>query len=643
MKRCPALIAACLALGVSSSTLFAAQGRGRGMGGGGGGGSMFSGDWMRWQQQRKEDDAKKKQQDAEKKTKERSLQLLAEGWSNLKAGDTAAAVDAFTDALEMKVDEAEARLGIGLSKASDGYWTFAQKQFELAARIELPKVEQPKPKAATKPAAAGTNGGGRMTGQNGQNGQNGNGNNGNGNSPGPGRFRGFGTSPEEQAAEAERKDTERIDASKAHFAHAENIRRLANYNLAVIYTRQGQKAKAAVSLNTILASYKSGATVDEMVLNAMKSLIGPMDDAAKKGIGLLPVMLRTAGEQDRALAAKYPNAERFGIGWVTMGTASQLRQAGKPELYASELPFVLPDQSVLKGKKSGGIPTNLLLPDLAAAATNELVASANIGGKPILPKPIGEVATGNPPDLSRPTVRIEKPTLSSGRPPTDSSVTIGIKPPADVPGTITPPATPETPAPPVAVAPAAEPAAETQITGVTVRGAAFCVAPGVMATCARTVAGASTMRVVATDGDTFDAELISIDEASGIALLKVPEKEFKPLPLGDKLKSGAAMVACFAKAGVFAPELDILRGTVTATTGKTSVSMSAHPRSAGAPIVDDQGRVIGIISATRDDPTSALPVISVEALKGVLAGKYTPSTAQVPPDAAVAELTVTRK
>jgi hypothetical protein len=71
--------------------------------------------------------------------------------------------------------------------------------------------------------------------------------------------------------------------------------------------------------------------------------------------------------------------------------------------------------------------------------------------------------------------------------------------------------------------------------------------------------------------------------------------------------------------------------------------MGVHPRSAGAPLVDDHGKVVGIISATRDDLPTALPIISVEALRTVLGDKYTLSSTQVPPDAAVAELTVTRK
>jgi len=177
---------------------------------------------------------------------------------------------------------------------------------------------------------------------------------------------------------------------------------------------------------------------------------------------------------------------------------------------------------------------------------------------------------------------------------------------------------------------------------VTVRGAAFCVSPGVLATCARTVQGAATIRIAAADGVAHDAEVITIDLTSGLALLKVTGN-YKPLPLAEKARSGGAMVACYAKASVFGPELDVLKGELTVAAARTTLRLATHPRSAGAPLMDDKGYVLGILSATRDDPNAALPVINVETLRGLMNGKYTPATSPVNPDEAVVEITVTRK
>ncbi|HEX8911404.1 MAG TPA: hypothetical protein VF796_03520, partial [Humisphaera sp.] len=155
MRRRNLLVILPLSAALASAPLLAARG-GRGGPGGGrgfGGGPGTMQDWMKsWQQareQQKKDQEKRSKEESERKQREKVAKYLDEGWSSLKAGDTAAATDAFTDALEIKQDDAEARLGLGLSKAADGQWAQAEKNFVLATRGELPKVDQPKPKPAT--------------------------------------------------------------------------------------------------------------------------------------------------------------------------------------------------------------------------------------------------------------------------------------------------------------------------------------------------------------------------------------------------------------------------------------------------------------------------------------------------------------
>lgn len=102
---------------------------------------------------------------------------------------------------------------------------------------------------------------------------------------------------------------------------------------------------------------------------------------------------------ERARAGRDPlirgrsSASRFGF-------AQGERQ---PHLYPAELPFLLPDGSVLKGKKAGGGPGNLLDPALAAAAVNDIIVSANIGVTPLAPpasaafKPVPAIASAGGP------------------------------------------------------------------------------------------------------------------------------------------------------------------------------------------------------------------------------------------------------
>ncbi|QOV88352.1 S1 family peptidase [Humisphaera borealis] len=551
-RACVILVAVVVASCFNGSAALAQRGKGPGGFGGGMGGFGRGGDWggmwEKYRQQRKEEEAKRNKAEAEKKLKERVAALLSEGWSNLKAGDTAAAVEVFYDVLELKADETEAFLGLGLTRASDGQYTLAQKQLELA-------------------------------------------------------FKG------------------------------EKDRRLAAYNLAVLFTRLNQKPRAAVTLNTYLASKSK--IPDEMVLNAQRSLVlGQMDENMRKGIGLLPQIQKLIAEQDKQLVAVlYANQERFGVAWLPADTASKARQAGKTDIYSKELPFVLPDMTVLKGKKSGGDAINTNLPEIAAGLAKESLASAGIA----MPEPLPAVATAdNPgaiglPNGGKPTGRIEKPTLSNGQD-------------APQPGTVEPGTTGPAPSatPAVAAAPAAAEAKPMIEAAVTVRGAAFCVAPGILATSARIVQGATTIRITMTDADPVDGEIVSVDEASGLALVRTSAR-LSPIPLAEGSKTGHATVACFAKAGIFGPELDLLRGELTVGGGKASLRLPSHPRSVGAPVLNDEGLVVGIVSAGRDDPAANLPVIPIETLRKLL-GNQVSAVASVPqPHQAVAEITVMRK
>jgi len=371
-----------------------------------------------------------------------------------------------------------------------------------------------------------------------------------------------------------------------------------------------------------------------MVLNAQRSLLlGQMDETMRKGIGLLPQMQKTIAEQDKRLVELlYASQERFGVAWLPADAGSKLRAAGKPEIYSKELPFILPDMSVLKGAKSGGDAINTNHPEVAAQLAGQVLTEAGI----TLPETPTAVASaggdGLPavPGIGRPAPRIEKPVLSNGQDPDPPAPGIAAGDPAVVP--------------PGLPTPGAGAAATPIEPMVTVRGAAFCVAPGVMVTCARLVQGATIVRITATDADPVDGEVISIDEASGLALVRTSAR-LSPMPLADSAKSGRATVACFAKAGVFGPELDLLRGDLTVGGGKAFLRAATHPRSAGAPVLNEDGMVIGVLSAGRDDATANLSVIPVEAVRKLIGQDAPPAPAsQKPqPDQAVAEITSMKK
>jgi S1-C subfamily serine protease len=73
--------------------------------------------------------------------------------------------------------------------------------------------------------------------------------------------------------------------------------------------------------------------------------------------------------------------------------------------------------------------------------------------------------------------------------------------------------------------------------------------------------------------------------------------------------------------------------------------VSIQPRSAGSPLVDEKGKVVGILTATRDDPLGRLPVVAIDLIRKFASGKFTAVTeaATIIPDNSVLELSATRE
>ena len=115
--------------------------------------------------------------------------------------------------------------------------------------------------------------------------------------------------------------------------------------------------------------------------------------------------------------------------------------------------------------------------------------------------------------------------------------------------------------------------------------------------------------VIFSDGSDFDAEVVGIDHISDLAVLKVdvPAEKLKPLPLGDSdsLKVGQLAVAIGHPFGF---EFSVTRGIISGVGrpmynmdadlpipgGAIQTDASINPGNSGGPLVDRNGRVIGI-------------------------------------------------
>jgi Tfp pilus assembly protein PilF len=171
---------------------------------------------------------------------------------------------------------------------------------------------------------------------------------------------------------------------------------------------------------------------------------------------------------------------------------------------------------------------------------------------------------------------------------------------------------------------------------------AFAIAPNLLITSADVVAGASEIRLKSSDGtDVIQAKVDSLDEASGLALLKVEGKKLPCLALADKFPSGAISCVGFPQVALFTSGAQTIAGTLQPS---GAASFSQHPRLAGAPLLS-RGQVAGVELASRDDEPSAIPIATlaqIQKLIGDRAGAEGAATAS-PPSLAVLELTTTRE
>jgi S1-C subfamily serine protease len=157
----------------------------------------------------------------------------------------------------------------------------------------------------------------------------------------------------------------------------------------------------------------------------------------------------------------------------------------------------------------------------------------------------------------------------------------------------------------------------------TIEGSGFVFAPERVMTNAHVVAG-STNTNVEINGDTYSGTVVYFDPKVDLAVLDVPGLKAQPLvvnttppahgddvvvmgyPGGGPLVSQAARVR-----GVQQASGADIYGQSTVVREVISLRTSVHPGNSGGPVVDRQGRVIGIIVATSLDNADTAYAISM--------------------------------
>ncbi|HEY8870394.1 MAG TPA: trypsin-like peptidase domain-containing protein [Candidatus Limnocylindrales bacterium] len=140
-------------------------------------------------------------------------------------------------------------------------------------------------------------------------------------------------------------------------------------------------------------------------------------------------------------------------------------------------------------------------------------------------------------------------------------------------------------------------------------------AGGLILTNAHVVAGSSSLTVETSDGQQFDASVVTSDTAADLAIIKVTATGLKPATLGDssKLAVGQLVIAIGSPLGTFTETVTsgIVSGlgrsiTVRDAATRQRVQLknliqtdaAINPGNSGGPLLDASGAVIGVNSAT---------------------------------------------
>ncbi len=119
------------------------------------------------------------------------------------------------------------------------------------------------------------------------------------------------------------------------------------------------------------------------------------------------------------------------------------------------------------------------------------------------------------------------------------------------------------------------------------------------------IEGASQVRVQLSDGDLLDAEVVSLDPVNDLALLRVEaiRRPFVVAPVISALKGEEVFTLGYPLISLQGQEQKATFGHVNSLTGMqgdarfAQVDVPIQPGNSGGPLIDGQGRVVGVVTS----------------------------------------------
>ncbi|MBV8929918.1 MAG: acid resistance serine protease MarP, partial [Mycobacteriaceae bacterium] len=157
-------------------------------------------------------------------------------------------------------------------------------------------------------------------------------------------------------------------------------------------------------------------------------------------------------------------------------------------------------------------------------------------------------------------------------------------------------------------------------------GTGFVIAPNRVMSNAHVVAGSNSVTVATSDGQEYDASVVSYDPDADISILEVPSLSAAPLSFSDpSARTGTdALVLGYPGGGTFVAtparirEIIELNGpdiyrTKNVTREVYTIRGTVRQGNSGGPLIDMNGRVLGVVfGAAVDDPDTGFVLTAKE-------------------------------